>query len=81
MNKPSIFSGLSTALESAKRRRSRKKKSFSDIKYPEVTANMVGLRFTLNKSKGKQLAVSSEELDVDRSPGLKDILIEPEGVY
>jgi len=27
------------------------------------------------------LAVSSEESDVDRSPDLKDILVEPEGVY
>jgi len=69
------------ASNSAKRRRSWKKKSFSDVEYPEVTANMVGPSLTPSKSKGKQLAVSSEESDVDRSPDLKDILIEPEGVY
>ena len=57
------------------------KKSFSDAKYPEVTTNIVGLSFTPNKFKEKQLAVSSEESDVDRSPGLKDILVEPEGFY
>ena len=42
---------------------------------------MVGPSSTPTKSKGKQLTVSSEESDVDRSPGLKDILVEPEGVY
>ena len=42
---------------------------------------MVGPSFTPSKSKGKQLAVSSEESDADRSPGLKDVLIESEGVY
>jgi len=42
---------------------------------------MVGLSFTPSKSKGKQPAISSEESDVDRSPGLKDILVEPEGVH
>jgi len=46
-----------------------------------VTANMVRLSSTPSKSKGKQLAVSSQESDVDQSPGLKDILIKPEGVY
>ena len=46
-----------------------------------MTTNMVGLSFTPSKSKGKQLVVSSEELDVDRSPDLKDVLVEPEGVY
>ena len=34
-----------------------------------------------SKSKGKQLAVSSDESNADRSPSLKDVLIEPEGVY
>ena len=69
------------ALNSAKRRRSQKKNSFFDVKYPEVTANTVGPSFTPNKSKGKQLAVSSEESDVNWSPGLKHIPVEPKGVY
>jgi len=42
---------------------------------------MVGSSFTPSKSKGKQLDVSSKVLDVDRSPGFKDILVKPEGVY
>ena len=46
-----------------------------------MTTNMVGSRSTPSKSKGKQLAVSSEESDADRSSGLKDVLVEPEGVY
>ena len=46
-----------------------------------MNANMVGLSFTPSKPKGKQLAVSSEESNVDQSSDLKDILIEPEGVY
>ena len=33
------------------------------------------------KSKEKQLAVSSEESNADRSLVLKDVLVEPEGVY
>ena len=69
------------ALNSSKRRRSRKKKSFSDVEYPGETANMVGSCSIPIKFIEKQLAVSSEESDADRSPGLKDVLIEPEGVY
>ena len=46
-----------------------------------MTANMVGPSSTPSKSKEKQLAVSLEESEVIRSLGLKDILIEPEGVY
>ena len=42
---------------------------------------MVGPSSTLRESKGKQLAISSEESDVDRSSALKDILVKPEGVY
>ena len=42
---------------------------------------MVGSSSTPSKSKGKQLAISSEQSDVDRSPGLNDILTKPEGVY
>ena len=34
-----------------------------------------------NKSKRKQLAVSFEESNVDRSPVLKNILVESEDVY
>ena len=41
---------------------------------------MVGPSFTPSKYKGKQLTISSEESDADRSPGLKDALAEPEGV-
>ena len=77
MNTPSIFSRLSAASDSAIRRRSRKKKSFSDIKCLELTATMVGPSFTPSKSNGKQLAVGSEESDADRSPSLKDVLVEP----
>ena len=65
--------------ESAKRQQFQKKKSFSDVENPEVTANMVGSSFTPSKSKEKQLAVSSKESDVDRSPDFKDVLIKPEG--
>jgi len=42
---------------------------------------MVGASTTPSKSKGKQLALSSEESNAERSPGLKEILIEPEGIY
>ena len=33
------------------------------------------------KSKGKQLVVSSEESNIEWYLGLKDVLVEPEGVY
>ena len=42
-NEPLIFSLLTAISDSAKRRRSRKKKSFSDVEYLEETDNMVGL--------------------------------------
>jgi len=42
---------------------------------------MAGLGTTLSKSKGKQLALSSEESYTKRSSGLKEILIELEGIY
>jgi len=42
---------------------------------------MVGLSLKPSKSIGKQLAVSSEESDIDLSLGFKDILVKPEGVY
>ena len=73
-SKSSVFSWLSAASNSAKKRRSRKKKLFSDVEYPEVTANIVGPSFTPSP-KGSNL---SEELDADWSPGLKDVLVEPE---
>ena len=40
------------------------------MKYPEVTANMVGSSTTPNRTRGKQPIVSSDESDT-----------EPEGVY
>ena len=61
---------ISSVSQSAKRRRSRTKRTFSDAEYPEVTANMVGPSTTPSKSKGKQPIVSSDEPDT-----------EPEGVY
>jgi len=50
------------------------------VEYPEVAFNMVGPSITSNKSKGKQLAISSEEFDIELSSGLKKILIEPERI-
>jgi len=55
------FNRLSAA-KYAKRRRSRKKKSFSDVEYPEVTSKMVGLCTTPSKSKGKQPIIYSSKL-------------------
>ena len=83
MTKPSVFNRLSMASNSssAKRRRSRKKKSFSDIEYLEVIFNMVGPSVMLSKSKERQLTLSSEESDTERSSSLKEILTEPEGKY
>ena len=42
---------------------------------------MVGPSTTPSKSKGKQLALSSEESYDEHSSGLKEILIKPEGIY
>jgi len=42
---------------------------------------MVGPITTPSKSNGKQLALSSGESDAEYSLGLKEILIEPEGIY
>jgi len=47
--------------------------------YPEVTSNIVDLNTTLSKSK--QLALCSEESDTEHSSDLKELLIEPEGIY
>ena len=49
--------------------------------YPEVTTNMMGQVSYQVSPRGRKPAVSSEESDANRSPGLKDVLIEPEGVY
>ena len=51
------------------------------MKYPDVTSNMVGPNAISSKSKGKQLVISSEESDVEPTSGLKNLLIEPEGIY
>ena len=42
---------------------------------------MVGASNIPSKSKEKYLAFSSKESDTERSSGLKEILIEPEGIY
>jgi len=42
---------------------------------------MVGPSATPSKSKGKQLALSSEESDTKCSSSLKEILIKPERIY
>ena len=82
-SKPSVFNRLLAApvSNSAKRRRSLKKKSFSDVEYPEVTLNMVGQCTTPSKYKGKQPVICSTESDDEPSSGLKKILSESEGVY
>ena len=80
-SKPLVFVRLSATpvSNSAKRRRSRKKKSFSDAEYPEVTSNMVGLCITLSKPKGKNPVVCSGESNNESSSGLKEILNKSEG--
>jgi len=82
-SKSSVFNWLSAApvSNSAKRCRSRKKKSFSNVEYPEVTSNMVGPCTTPSKPKGKQSVVCSGESDDEPSSSLKEILRESEGVY
>ena len=46
-----------------------------------MTVNIVGPSAMSSKLKGKQLALSSEESDVENSLGLKEILINPKGTY
>ena len=46
-----------------------------------MTSNMMGLSATPGNSKGKQLVFSSDESDVEYSSGLKELLIELEGIY
>jgi len=45
-----------------------------------MTSNIVGPSNTPSKSKERQLAISSEESDVEPSSVLKEILIEPKGI-
>ena len=83
MSKLSVFNRLSTSSPSnlVKRRHPYKKRLFPKVEYLDVTFNMVIPSTTPSKSKRKQLAISSEESDVEPSSGLKEILIEPEGIY
>jgi len=81
MTKPLVFSQLSTVSNSNEVKRRQSRKSFSDVEYPKVTFNMVGPRVTPSKSKGKQLALNSEESDSEHSSSVKEILIELEGIY
>ena len=46
-----------------------------------MTFNMVGSSTTPSKSKRNQLVISSKESDVERCSGLKEILINPEGIF
>jgi len=41
------------------------KRTFSDMEYPEITANMVGTSSMPSRSKEKQLIVSSNELNTE----------------
>ena len=41
------------------------RRTFFKAEYPEVTTNMVGPSTTLNKTKGKQPIVSSNESDTE----------------
>jgi len=54
LSKQSVFNRLSTTPVScsAKRHRSRKKRTFSDTEYPKVTANMVGPRPRQTRLRG-----------------------------
>jgi len=56
-NQQSLIRQLTLIPPSAKRRRSHRRRTFSDVKYPELTAYMT------SRSKGKQPAVSSDESD------------------
>ena len=82
-SKPSVFNRLLAApvSNSAKGHHSCKKKSFSDVEYPEITSNMVGPCTIPSKSKGKQSVVCSGESDDEPSSSLKEILSESEEMY
>ena len=54
-----VFRRLTSTSRLAKERRSHRKGAFSDMEYPEVTANM------LSRSREKQPAVSSDESDTE----------------
>ena len=51
------------------------------MEYPDITSNMMGPKTTPSKLKGKKLAISSGESDVELSSDFKVILIEPEEIY
>ena len=53
MTKPSVFNRLSTTLTLAKRRRFRKKKLFSNVKYPEVNCEHGAAKFHDKQVQGK----------------------------
>ena len=53
----------------------------SDVEYPEVTSNMVGSTDTSGKPGKERPSPSSGESDAEYSPGLKGIIVEPEGVF
>jgi len=78
----SVFTHLhdTSTTSVAKRRRSRRKKSSSDVEYPEVTSNMVGSTGTSVRPEKERPSQGSEESDAEYSPGLKGIIVEPEGV-
>jgi len=68
ITKPSVFSWLSKASNSnsVKRRRSRKK-SFSDIEYPEVTSNMVSPSTTPSRKGSNLPLILSRILNVPQA--------------
>jgi len=72
---------MTPSSNSVKRHHSHKKRSFSNVEYPDVTSNIVGLGTTPSKSKWKHLDISSGEFGVELSSDLKEILIAPEGIY
>jgi len=51
------------------------------MEYSEVTSNMVGPSAAPNKSKRKQLAISSKEFNAEHFSSLKEIPTESEGIY
>jgi len=65
----------------AKRQRFRRKKSSSDVEYPEVTSNMVGSTNALKKPGREQSSQSSEESNSERFQRLKGLFEESGGVY
>ena len=58
-NQQPTFRQSTPTSRSAKRYRSRRRRTFSDTEYPEITANMA------SRSRGKQPLVSSDESDTE----------------